>query len=58
MFEIASGEFVGRGGFGSINGEVEVGHLLHKKYWSKGYATEALSALLEWAKENIKTESI
>ena len=58
MFELASGEFVGRGGFGPINGEVEVGYLLHKKYWGKGYATEALSALLEWAKQNIKTEYI
>lgn len=58
MFELNSGEFVGRGGFGPIDGKIEVGYLLHKKYWGNGYATEALSALLQWAKQNIKAEHI
>ncbi len=58
IFELNSGEFVGRGGFGPIDGEIEVGYLLHKKYWGMGYATEALSALLQWAKQNIKAEYI
>jgi RimJ/RimL family protein N-acetyltransferase len=58
MFELASGEFVGRGGFGPIAGEIEVGYLLHKKYWGQGYATEALAALLHWAHHNIQAEHI
>lgn len=40
------------------NNEVEVGYLLHKNYWGKGYATEALNALLNWAKKNIKRQYI
>jgi [ribosomal protein S5]-alanine N-acetyltransferase len=59
MFELESGEFVGRCGFGLVEtGEIEVGYLLHKKFWGKGYASEALTALLEWAKENINTSYI
>lgn len=58
IFELDSGEFVGRCGFGPIDGEIEVGYLLHKKYWGNGYASEALTALLQWAKQNIKAEYI
>src|SRR5579872_3457275 len=59
MFELETGEFVGRSGFGPIEtGEIEVGYLLHKKFWGKGYASEALVALLEWAKQNIKADYI
>ncbi len=57
-FELDTGEIVGRGGFGPIENEIEVGYLLLKKYWGKGYATEILIALLAWAKQNIKTEYI
>ncbi|MDP3562425.1 MAG: GNAT family N-acetyltransferase [Legionellaceae bacterium] len=59
MFLKESMEFVGRCGFGSIEtGEVEVGYLLHKKFWGKGYASEVLAALLEWSKNNIKRDYI
>lgn len=52
LFEIESGEFLGRCGFGFVEtGEIEVGYLLHKKFWGKGYASEALSAMLEWTKK-------
>lgn len=51
--------FLGRCGFSLLeNNEVEVGYLLHKNYWGKGYATEALNALLNWAKKNIKRQYI
>lgn len=54
-----SGEFVGQCGFGPIEtGEIEVGYILHKKFWNQGYASEVLVALLEWAKKNIKAEYI
>jgi ribosomal-protein-alanine N-acetyltransferase len=59
MFDLDSGEFVGRGGFGLADtGETEVGYVLHKKFWGKGLASEALSAMLEWAKQHIKTKYI
>lgn len=59
MFELETNEFVGRCGFGPIEtGEIEVGYLLHKRFWGKGYASEALMFLLEWAKENIQTDYI
>lgn len=59
MFELESCEFVGRCGFGPIEtGEIEVGYLLHKKFWGKGLASEALMALLGWAKKNISADYI
>ncbi len=58
IFELTSGEFVGECGFETIDGEVEVGYQLHKKFWGKGYATEALRALLAWAKQHIEVEHI
>lgn len=59
MFELQSGEFVGRCGFGLVEtGEIEVGYLLHKKFWGKGLASEVLSALLQWAKKNIEADYI
>jgi len=55
MFLGETGEFVGRCGFALTEvGETEVGYLLHKKFWGRGYASEALAALLKWANQNIK----
>lgn len=59
MFLLESKEFVGRCGFGPLEtGEIEIGYLLHKKFWGQGLATEAVSALLTWARKHIKTEYI
>jgi len=59
MLEKASNAFLGRCGFSlTEDNEVEVGYLIHKKYWSKGYATEGLNALLNWAKKNINRQYI
>ena len=59
MFWGEAGEFVGRCGFALTHtGEIEVGYLLHKKFWGKGYASEALAALLEWSKIHIKADYI
>jgi [ribosomal protein S5]-alanine N-acetyltransferase len=57
--ELESGEFAGRCGFGKFlpTGEIEVGFLFLKKFWGKGLASEALSALIEWAKQNIHSVS-
>ena len=54
-----SNEFIGRCGFGPIEtGEIEVGYLIAKKFWGRGYASEALKALLNWSKNNIKEHFI
>ncbi|WP_131781423.1 GNAT family N-acetyltransferase [Legionella gresilensis] len=54
-----SGEFLGRCGFGPIaTGEIEVGYLIVRKFWSKGYASEVLNALLDWSKDNINADYI
>jgi ribosomal-protein-alanine N-acetyltransferase len=59
MFDLESGKFVGRCGFGPVEtGEIEVGYLLHKKFWGKGLASEVLTTLLEWAKQNINADYI
>jgi [ribosomal protein S5]-alanine N-acetyltransferase len=59
VFNSISGEFIGRAGFGDIeSGETEVGYLVLKKYWGKGYATRILKVLLDWAHDNIKKDKI
>lgn len=59
VFEIKSGEFVGRAGFGDTqNDEIEVGYVVLEKYRGKGYATEMLKALLSWAKDHINKDRI
>jgi RimJ/RimL family protein N-acetyltransferase len=59
VFNLKTDEFIGRAGFGDVeNGEVEVGYLILKKYWGKGFANRILTALLIWAKNNIKKDKI
>lgn len=59
IFELETGEFVGRAGFILLDtGEIEVGYVFHKHSWGKGYATETLQALLKWAKKNVQAEYI
>lgn len=59
IFTRDSGEFVGEAYFGQLNsGEIKVGYLLHQEHWNKGYATEVLNALLEWATCHIDTDTI
>lgn len=59
LFDLDSGEFIGRAGFGlTETGEIEVGYVLHKKFWGKGFASEAVTALLEYAKKHIDVDYI
>ena len=59
LFDLVSDEFIGRAGFILWeSGDTEVGYSLHKKFWGKGYATEVLALLLEWAQKNIATDYI
>lgn len=59
IFQLKDNDFVGEAYFNQLStGETKVGYLFHKKYWNKGYATEILKALLNWAKTNIDAEEI
>jgi ribosomal-protein-alanine N-acetyltransferase len=50
-----SGEFIGCAGFfrTTVNDKLEndLGYIIAKKHWNKGYATEAAKACIEMAKE-------
>lgn len=57
LFDKQNNEFIGRAGFGPFEAnEVEVGYVLHQKYWGKGLATETLAILIHWAKEHINAD--
>ncbi|HRD68806.1 MAG TPA: GNAT family N-acetyltransferase [Legionella sp.] len=59
IFKARNDEFVGEAYFDQIEtGEIKVGYLFHKKHWNKGYASEVLKALLNWAKLHIDTDYI
>ncbi|MED7789045.1 GNAT family N-acetyltransferase [Francisella sp. 19X1-34] len=52
--------FIGRVGFGYAKelDSIEIGYVIDHMYWGKGYATEAVKTLLEWAKLNLKYKEI
>jgi RimJ/RimL family protein N-acetyltransferase len=59
VVERDTGQFAGRAGFALTEwGDVEVGYVFLKEYWGRGFAQEALSVLLDWAKQNIRVPRI
>lgn len=59
IFKSRTGEFVGEAYFDQLKtGEIKVGYLIQKKFWNKGYGSELLKALLNWARVHIKTDYI
>jgi RimJ/RimL family protein N-acetyltransferase len=59
IFKFRPVEFIGEAYFDKLRtGEIKVGYLFDKEHWDKGYATETLLTLLDWAKENIETNYI
>ena len=61
MFSIVNknNEFVGRAGlvyldYDDAQKEIEVGYVLKKEFWNKGYATEIVTALVSWGFKNLK----
>lgn len=55
------GKVIGDGGFkGKPNGrhQVELGYGLLEQYWNRGYGTEAMNALIEWALANEEVKKI
>ena len=51
LIKLKSGERIGDLCFKGLNddGSVEIGYGLLEEYWGKGYATEAVKAMTEWA---------
>ncbi|NGX47472.1 MAG: hypothetical protein K1000chlam3_00846 [Chlamydiae bacterium] len=63
VFEKKSDEHIGRGclvhpAYQHDYPDVEVGYLLHQKFWGKGFATEIARALLKWGFENLQLDTI
>jgi len=59
VFDLNSEDFIGRAGFAEIeNGEIEIGYLISKNYWGKGYATQMVKDLLTWANTHIPKDKI
>lgn len=47
--ERSTGEMVGRAGLHRMpDGEIEAGYVLFPRHWGRGFATEALAALVDW----------
>lgn len=54
IFRSKDKRFVGEAYFDQLeSGEIKVGYLFHRQFWNRGYATEVLKALLNWAKKHI-----
>lgn len=47
---VNSGEFIGSIGFGGAREMPYVGYWLGRQHWNRGYATEAVKALIEYAR--------
>ena len=59
VFDSHSGELIARAGFADLeSGETEVGYIVLKQHWGKGYASRILKILLQWAKNHIKKDKI
>ncbi len=61
VFEKDSGKFVGRAGVNKVagvDGLTEVGYILHKEFWGKGYATELAKAVYDYVFTHLNMDSI
>ncbi|EJK6375567.1 GNAT family N-acetyltransferase [Listeria monocytogenes] len=57
----ATGEIIGTCGFNYIDHEnhrAEIAYDLGTRFWKRGYATEAVKALMEWGKESFELHRI
>lgn len=63
VFEKETGEFVGRAGLIYVElkddqPDIEVGYLLYKQFWNRGYATELAKAILNWGFKNLSIDKL
>jgi len=54
FFLKADGKLIGSGDatFHAEDKSYNIGYMLHRAYWNKGYATEGVRGIILWAKEN------
>ena len=52
--------FIARAGFAYTQelDAIEIGYVIDHKYWGKGYATEIVTNLLNWAENNLEHKEI
>lgn len=57
---LRSGELIGTAGFTgpTVDGVVEIRHGIVKTQWRKGYASEAVAALLAWASNDARVQRV
>jgi ribosomal-protein-alanine N-acetyltransferase len=53
-----TGELIGHVGLSPMDSFVEIGYAIEEKYQGKGYATEAIYAITDWAINKLKIEII
>jgi ribosomal-protein-alanine N-acetyltransferase len=59
VFELKNDKFIGRAGMSDLDtGETEVGYLIVKELWGKGFATRIVKALLNWCKHNLHKDRV
>jgi RimJ/RimL family protein N-acetyltransferase len=60
IIEKSTGNFVGRAGLSHLANtqDIEVGYVLDKMYWGKGYATEIAKAIIKWGFDNLDIDKI
>ena len=46
------------GGLNMVDGEATTGYMIDKKHWNKGYASEALNLICDWAFSHPHVQSI
>jgi len=63
VYEKDSKEFVGRAGLFYVDHNdaqphIEIGYVLRKAFWNKGYATELAKALIEWGFDHLHVDKL
>ncbi len=63
VYEKETDLFIGRSGLvflemDDTQPEIELGYILHQKFWGKGYATELSMAFLEWGFKNLSVPKL
>lgn len=58
LITLRGGTVIGACGVTALDGQAELGYWLGVKYWGKGYATEALHAVIDYAFTDLEHEAL
>ncbi|KTD60353.1 GNAT family acetyltransferase [Legionella santicrucis] len=63
VFEKNNNEFIGRAGLVYLDHndnqpDIEIGYILHKKYWGQGYGVELVEALIDWGFAHLAVDKL